>query len=250
MDNIVISLIKRHRSVRKYLPIPVENAQLETIIEAAQAASTSSDTQAYTVVAVRDKVKRSQLAQFTRNAYVAECGVFLIWCADFNRVQIAVEEHQMSQLANDATSQLLVSSVDTALAAQNAIIAAESLGLGGVFIGGIRNQPREVAELLKLPRLVYPLFGMCLGVPAAYPPPRPRLPLKAILHYEEYNQDQTRESIHQYDEIMHRYYQARSDKKKTTWTKEMSRYYSQPIQPEVPVFLHDQGFKLIKEKDA
>ena len=59
--------------------------------------------------------------------------------------------------------QLLLGVVDTAMLAQNAMTAAESLGLGGVYIGGIRNSSEAVTELLQLPKHVLPLFGLCLG---------------------------------------------------------------------------------------
>ncbi len=63
------------------------------------------------------------------------------------------------------TEQLLVATIDTALMAQNVAIAAESEGLGLCYIGGIRNNPQDVSEILKLPEHVYPVFGMCLATP-------------------------------------------------------------------------------------
>ena len=62
----------------------------------------------------------------------------------------------------DSTENFIVATVDAALAAQNAAIAAESLGLGIVYIGGVRNSIAEFSETLELPELVYPVFGMCL----------------------------------------------------------------------------------------
>lgn len=65
---------------------------------------------------------------------------------------------------------------------QNALTAAESLGLGGVYIGGIRNNIESVTELLKLPKHVLPLFGLCLGWPADNPDLKPRLPAELVVH--------------------------------------------------------------------
>lgn len=61
------------------------------------------------------------------------------------------------------TETFILATVDTALVAQNIMIGAESAGLGGVYIGGIRNNPQEVCELLTIPQHVYPVFGMCLS---------------------------------------------------------------------------------------
>ena len=75
-----------------------------------------------------------------------------------------------------------MAAVDVALAAQNAVLAAESLGLGTCYIGGIRNQPRAIIELLGLPRLMFPITGLTLGWPDTPANPRPRLPQAAVLH--------------------------------------------------------------------
>jgi nitroreductase len=86
--------------------------------------------------------------------HVARAAEFWVFCADFNR---------LLQICPDArlglAEQLLLGAVDTAMMAQNALVAAESLGLGGVYIGGIRNSIEGVTELLKLPQHVLPLFG-------------------------------------------------------------------------------------------
>ena len=85
------------------------------------------------------------------------------------------------------TEQLLVATIDTALMAQNVAVAAESVGLGLCYVGGIRNHPEAVADLLKLPEHVYPVFGMSLGYPAQNPEVKPRLPLAAILKDDHYD---------------------------------------------------------------
>ncbi|MCV5307300.1 nitroreductase NfsA, partial [Escherichia coli] len=82
--------------------------------------------------------------------------------------------------------QLLIGVVDTALLAQNALIAAESLGLGGVYIGGLRNSIEAVTELLELPQHVLPLFGLCLGWPADNPDIKPRMPAAMLVHENRY----------------------------------------------------------------
>ena len=87
----------------------------------------------------------------------------------------------------DYVENFLVAAVDVAIAAQNAALAAESLGLGMCYIGSIRNNTARVIELLELPRLVFPVVGMTIGWPAAQPMIRPRLPVSAVLHWEKYD---------------------------------------------------------------
>jgi FMN reductase (NADPH) len=96
----------------------------------------------------------------------------------------------------------LVAAVDVAIAEQNAALAAESLGLGICYIGGIRNRSEQVIELLGLPRLVFPIAGMTVGWPAAEPSIRPRLPLEAVLHWEQYNPNGEAEAVEAYDRAM------------------------------------------------
>jgi hypothetical protein len=83
----------------------------------------------------------------------------------------------------------IVGVVDASLAAQNAAIALESLGLGFVYIGGMRNHPEDVAATLGLPPHVMALFGMCVGYPDPAKPAdiKPRLPQEAVLHREQYS---------------------------------------------------------------
>lgn len=96
--------------------------------------------------------------------------------------------------------------IDAALAAQNATIAAESLGLGTVYIGGIRNQPVRVTETIQLPPHLFTVFGLCVGYPDEAKPAaiKPRLPQAAVLHRETDNLVQPEDAIAQYNEIRQR----------------------------------------------
>jgi hypothetical protein len=103
-----------------------------------------------------------------------------------------------------------VSVVDASLFAQNLGLAAESRGLGLCYIGGLRNDLPAVDALLELPEGVYPLFGLCLGVPATRPARKPRLPVEALLVEERYPDDATMlELIDGYDASMAAYYAER-----------------------------------------
>jgi hypothetical protein len=113
--------------------------------------------------------------------HVARAAEFWVFCADFNRLLQICPDAQLG-----LAEQLLLGAVDTAMMAQNALVAAESLGLGGVYIGGIRNSIEEVTELLKLPQHVLPLFGLCLGWPADNPEVKPRMPAAMLVHENAY----------------------------------------------------------------
>lgn len=167
-----IELICGHRSIRHFTDEPISEAQREAIINSARATSSSSFLQCSSIIRITDKALREELVTLTGGQkHVAQAAEFWVFCADFNRhLQICPD----AQLG--LAEQLLLGVVDTAMMAQNALTAAESLGLGGVYIGGLRNNIEAVTELLKLPQHVLPLFGLCLGWPADNPDLKPRLP--------------------------------------------------------------------------
>lgn len=245
--NETINLLMEHRSIRKYADKPVSREIVEQVIAAAQMASSSSNVQAYSVIAVTDTERKQKLSQLSgRQAYIVECPVFLVWCADLSRLKNVARCHLPdSESYEGATENFIVATVDVALAAQNAAIAAESLGLGIVYIGGIRNQIQQVAELLNLPELVYPVFGMCLGYPDQEPGLRPRLPQQAVLHWEEYDGVASERRVAEYDEIMSEYLRKRTGGvKDTPWSRLMAEKLTTPSRLHMKEFLQQRGFKL------
>jgi len=188
--NEVLTTILAHRSVRAYLPDPLPAGTLECLVAAAQSASTSSNLQTWSVVAVEDPARKARLAELASGQkHIVQCPLYLVWCVDLARLRVAAEERQIALEGLDFLEPFIVGVVDAALAAQNASIAVESLGLGYVLIGAMRNHPEEVATALGLPPHVMALFGMCVGYPDPAVPTgvKPRLPQRAVLHREQYS---------------------------------------------------------------
>jgi len=164
--NDTLEHLLAHRSVRRYLPRPVSDQTLEFLVAAAQSAATSSNLQLWSVVTVADPERRRELAKVAGGqAHVAQSPLFLVWLADLHRVSEIADRRGTSKGGIPYLETFLSAVVDTALAAQNAVVAAESLGLGTVYIGAVRNQPNRVAEILSLPPNVFAVFGMCIGWP-------------------------------------------------------------------------------------
>jgi FMN reductase (NADPH) len=186
MTNPILDLIHKHASIRHYKPDPVPDEMIESIVTAGQRASTSSNLQQFSVVAVTETARREKLADLCGNqGHIREAPVFLAWCADLARLDLICQSRGYTQVTAYVEN-LLAAAVDVGIAAQNAALAAESLGLGICYIGYIRNIPEEVIHLLELPRLVFPITGMTVGWPIKPPHLRPRLPLDAVLHREKY----------------------------------------------------------------
>lgn len=242
--NQVIDLLKNHRSIRKFKQDPISNEKVLTIVEAAGSAATSNFIQAYSVIRVTNKASRKQLSELAGSqTWVEESPVFLVFCADLKRAEDACL-FENEEMVSGFTEQLLVATVDVSLAAENAMIAAESLGLGGVFIGGIRNDPEKVCELLKIPKHVYPVFGMCLGVPDEKPEQKPRLPVNVILS-EDYYQETNQTDLKKYNETCRDYYQTRSKgSREESWTRQISNMMSVPSRTHMKAFLKKKGFDI------
>lgn len=184
-----IDLLLSHRSVRGYRADALPDGTLETLVAAAQSAATSSNLQTWSVVAVTDPAKKAVLARVANNQkHIEQCPLFLIWLADVSRNRRLGEQEQVELVSTDYLETFLVAAVDAALAAQNATVAAESLGLSTVYIGALRNDPLKVKELLGLPDGCMAVFGLCVGYASADAANevKPRLPQAAVLHREVY----------------------------------------------------------------
>ncbi|WP_209124152.1 oxygen-insensitive NADPH nitroreductase [Alkalihalobacillus sp. BA299] len=244
MNNLK-KVMANHRSIRKFKDESINEKLLTDILETSQWASTSNNLQAYSVIIVKDQEKKEALAAFSGNQqHVIDCPVFLVFCADLYRVNLSNKlENIQGNL--DTIEPFIVATVDTSLYAQNVMLAAETLGLGGVFIGGIRNSPVEVSNLLGLPEYVYPVFGMCLGYPDQnhINEQKPRLPLEAVVHQEMYEGDKQIEMIRTYNNLMKEYYETRkSGKRNQTWTQSVADLYKTPKRIHLREFLESKNF--------
>ncbi|MFS0859319.1 oxygen-insensitive NADPH nitroreductase [Paenibacillus taichungensis] len=243
--NETIELMMKHRSVRKFKPDPVSKEQLAAIVAAGQMASSSSSVQAYTIIAVTEQEQKAKMAELAGNqSYVNECPVFLVWCADLYRLSDAAKRHLPGKESyEDSTENFMVATIDVALASQNAALAAESLGFGIVYIGGLRNRIEEVSEVLGLPDGVYPVYGMCIGVADQETGIRPRLPLDAVLHHGRYNAEQTLKGVQSYDETTAAYMKERTQGERSTpWSEMMAKRLTEPVRLQMKPFLEGKGF--------
>ena len=240
----VIDLLKSHRSIRKFTDQVIEPELFADLITAGQAAATSSFLQGSTVVRIKKTETRSAIAKLAGGqSYVESAAEFMIFCADLKRPGNYCAEYQKS-FEGDYTEHFIIATVDVALMAQSMVAAAESVGLGICYIGGIRNDPAQVSELLELPKGVYPVFGLCLGYPDQDPEVKPRLPLSVILKEEVYNEVGDREAISEYDDHIREYYKTRTGGGHgISWTEQVSSLLSEKARPHMKGFLEGQGFK-------
>ena len=236
-----IQLMLNHKSIRKYTEEPISNENLNKILQSSFSAPSSSFLQCTSIIRITDKTKREKLAVLAGNqAYVAQAAEFLVFCIDFNKHKTLVPNGHYGY-----TEQVLLGAVDCGLISQNALLAAQSLDIGGVYIGGIRNNPIEVCELLELPEQVFPMFGLCLGYPNQSPEVKPRLPLDITVHQDKYNALDL-DKIKSYDQTLAEYYNTRtSNQKDNTWTTDIEKKLSKEARTFMQNALKKQGFMTV-----
>ncbi|PJG84633.1 oxygen-insensitive NADPH nitroreductase [Conservatibacter flavescens] len=231
-----LDTILSHRSIRKFTPKKISTDILEQLINAARCASTSNNLQCISIIRITDETLREQIMACASNQqYIKDAAEFFVFCVDFHKHQQICPESQL-----DYTEVLLIGAVDAGIMAQNVLVAAESLGLGGVYIGALRNEIEKVSELLKLPAHSFPVFGLCLGYPAQDPPLKPRLP-KTLMCFENTYQALQEPILAEYNQQVQEYYQQRS-KIDMDWTRNIEKTLAKPVRPHILPFLQKQGF--------
>lgn len=213
IDNAITRHILNHRSVRAFSPRALPADLLPTLVAAAQSASSSSNLQVWSVVAIQDPDHKAQHAVWAKNQdFVRQAPLFLIWLADYSRARLVAQQQGAQVNGADYVESVVLAAVDTALAAQNAVLAAESLGLGAVYVGAIRSNIRPIAADLKLPPYVFPVFGMAIGYPAdgLSTHVRPRLPQESVLHNEYYDAAPHAEAAEVYDRALDAFWKKQS----------------------------------------
>ena len=220
--NETIATMLDHRSVRGYKPDPVPPGTLETLIAAAQSAATSSNMQWWSAVAITDPAKKKVLAEIAGNQkHIEQCPLYIAWVADMSRNQRISEDTKTDFETMPWLETFMVACIDAALAAQNAVVAAQSIGLRTVYIGAMRNDPIKVAELLGLPPQSFVVFGLCVGYAAddkADGEVKPRLPQSIVLHHDRYDAAEETARRATYDAEMTKF-SARHELQAATWTQ-------------------------------
>jgi FMN reductase (NADPH) len=227
VTNPVIETLLNRKSIRKYTDEVPPDEVVETIVLSGQQAPFAY--QMGSLLLSRDRA---------HNPFKAPL-LFTI-CIDSHRHEVIMARRGWRMVQNDL-SLLLLGIQDATLMAENMVIAAESVGLGSCFLGGIPYEAAKIVRQYKLPPRVFPLVGLAMGYPAEKPPPRPRYPLDFGLFegkYPEFTDEQIDRAMSRMDNgyLAQGYYLGRGTKirleggrKETftgenySWTEHISR---------------------------
>ena len=195
----IIDFLNSHGSARQFQERDITADDELLICKTAQRSPTSFNLQAYSIISVRNRTTKKTLAELCGGQdHVSACPLFLVFCADLHR-QAELNKQRRYPCHADTVEMFMVATIDATLAASRALMAAQALGMGGVMVGSIRDDPDKTTELLALPELVYPVMGMSLGYPVKAPAVKPRLPIEAVRFVETYGSDKADAAIEEYD---------------------------------------------------
>ncbi|KAI9155625.1 nitroreductase [Paramyrothecium foliicola] len=225
-----VSQLLSHISVRRYLKDePLPNGTLEILMAAAQSASTGSMLQSWSVVAITDPERKAHVATLAGDQdWIRQAPLFLIFCIDLRR--LAESSESQGRPGDGAGLKridlFIMATIDAAMAAQNAAVAAESLGLGMCYAGAARNNARELADYLNLPNRVIGIFGMAVGHadPAFLNSRKPRLPIAEVMHRNVWNDENHEHHIAEYEATLGSHYKRQNKHGRPSWTAQVANF--------------------------
>lgn len=241
--NELIKGIKNHRSIRNFSDTPVEDSLIDEILQAAQAMPNSINGQQSSVIVIKNKETKREIAKLAGNqTWIDDAPVFLVFVMDFYKTDLAAKKNQIQQVIHESIEGTMVGTFDAGLQMGATIIAAESMGLGIVPIGGVRRNPVEMIALLDLPEYTFPVAGLAVGYPKGESHQKPRLPFETFRHFETYQKNGLEAAIEEYDKQMELYLAEIGRPQEGNWSKYTSNIYQYVYYPNVYPALKDQKF--------
>ena len=163
--NAIIESLYQRKSVRAYEDRDIPEEMRNLILESAMQAPSAGCQQLYTILNITDQGLKERLAESCdHQPFIAKAPMVLVFCADCKKWYDAYEEAGCTPRL-PGVGDLMLAVTDTAIAAQNAVVAAESLGIGSCYIGDIVENFEIHKELLNLPPQVAPLCMLVFGYP-------------------------------------------------------------------------------------
>lgn len=237
-----------HRTIREFKDQKIPHQIFEQLLEVARRTATSTGMQASSIIRVTNPDMKKKIAEICNQEYVARVTELLIFIVDqYRNNQIAKEKNCFVETAGDM-DRFFAAFTDACIMAQNIVIAAESMGLGTVYLGSILNDSERICELLKLPKLTFPVIGLGLGYPNQNPQIKPRMEMKLRVFENTYKVFESYlDQLEEYDKEMRTYYDLREPGKRAdSFSNQVVTRLNQriPKRQEILNVIRKQGFDL------
>ncbi len=165
--NDVIRQLHQRKSVRVYEDRPIETDVKRAILEAAIQAPSAGNMALYTILDITDREMKKALSVSCDNQpFIATAPMVLIFCADYRRWYDTFCNY-VEEVRKPDMGDLFLAEADALIAAQNAVVAAQSFGIGSCYVGDITENFEYHQKLLNLPKYVVPAAMICFGYPTA-----------------------------------------------------------------------------------
>lgn len=236
-------------SVRRYERENISEEALSVIYAAIRNTPTSYNGQQFSVIDVSDQNLKEQLYEIIGQKQIKTCNRFMLFCADYNKIGVLAEEKGIEMpKVQDTMDGILVGVIDAALAMSSAYTAARACGLGTCCIGYARTAaPERLAELLELPKGVFVVCGLAIGVPREQPDVKPKEPEDVLIHQNKYQTDGLLSKLIDYDNTVQQYNMTRSGTKTDNdWCAHIIDYYKDIMGYRILEYLRHQGYDVKK----
>lgn len=170
--NDTINLLRKRTSLRNYSSNPISDEHLDIILEGAMRAPTAGNMMSYSIIVIKDyKTKKTLSHTCDEQPFIAKAPIILIFIADYQKWMDFYRINNVEQFCKEngreftrpSEASLFLATEDALIAAQNAVIAAESIGIGSCYIGDIMEHYETHKKLFNLPEYAFPVGMLCLG---------------------------------------------------------------------------------------
>jgi nitroreductase len=198
--NETMRLLFERSSCRSFFDKKISPDILRTVLEAGIHAPTAGNLQPYSIVKIEGTEKKQKLAEMCGQDFIGKAPILLLFCLDLHRNERWAKLEVAPFTATSSFRHFWVSFQDTIICAQNICTAADSMGLGSVYIGTVIDMPSELQTMLNLHKGVFPVVLVCLGYPASRPKVAKKLGVDVVVHSECYHEMEDNRLLAVYNE--------------------------------------------------
>lgn len=248
MKSVKDSLLQRV-SIRRYEREAIPEETMQFIRAAVRNTPTSYNGQQFSVIEIDDQPLKEELYAITNQKQLKTCNRLLIFLSDYNKIELLADKKGLEMPPfTDTMDGVTIGIIDASLAMMSAVVAAEACGLGCNCVGYLRTaDPARIAELLKLPRGVFVVCGLALGIPREHPDLKPKQPESLVFHHNHYRNDNDElvKEMEEYDNTVKAYNQTRSGgTTENDWVAHIIDYYDHAMNYRILDYLKDQGYDI------
>lgn len=201
--NQTARLLIERASCRSFSDKKIPPDVLQLVLEAGIHAPTGWNLQPYSIIKIENDETKQKLAEMCGQGFISQAPALLLFCIDWHRVQRWASFSVAPFTATRSFRHFWISFQDTILCAQSICLAADSMGLGSVYIGAVIEFLADIRDMFQLPQGVLPVVLLCLGYPTTRPQSQNKLGVDVVVHAERYREMGDQEIMDAFGEKHH-----------------------------------------------